>query len=718
MSQQYDNDLGALTIDGDGVAELRMQMAGRVNKINETFIRGFAEHVERLAAVEGLTGVLLTTGHRDFCVGADLDFIFGVRDPAVILEGVGGLGRAYRRLETLGVPVVAVLTGTALGGGYETAMAAHHRVVVDDPRILLGLPEVQLGVIPGGGGTQRLPRMVGIQAALELIGLAKQVRAPKAREAGLVDALAPDAAAALAHARAWIAAHPQATQAWDQPGFRMQPRPDSPMARNLFMGAAAMLYGKTAGAYAAPEAAITVVQEGARLSFDRALEVEARAFARLATGDQAKDMIRTIWYARHAAERMAGLPTLDRGEDAGIRKVSILGAGMMGAGLAFVSAKAGYDVVLKDIDAAALEQGMAHCRAQVRKLRHLDAAAQQALLDRIRGSLDDADVAGSDLVIEAVVEDPNVKHAVLRALQPHLAEDAIWASNTSALPIRELALPAASKDRFIGLHFFSPVEKMPLIEVIRTADTAERTIARCMDFARRIRKTPILVGDGYGFFTTRVFAAYIMEGVQLLAEGHAPALIEQAARKAGMVVPPLQVFDEVTLSLGRHVLDQAERYTGAVLPGARAVLVAMVDTASRRGRAAGAGFYTYAGGRRVGLWDGLGAALDAALGGDRPRGGASVDALAERLLLVQAVEAVRTREAGVLARPQDGDVGAVLGIGFAPNTGGPFVYLDRRGIGASVARLEALEAAHGARYRPPALLRTMAAAGETFHPRV
>ena len=718
MGQQYDNSLGTLTIGADGVAELRMQMDGRVNKINEVFIQGFAEHVARLSRTEGLTGVLLTSGHRDFCVGADLDFIFRERDPAVIMAGVGALGGAYRTLETLGVPVVAVLNGTALGGGYETAMAAHHRVAVDDARILLGLPEVQLGVIPGGGGTQRLPRMIGIQAALELIGLSKQVRAPKAKAKGLVDALAPDAEQALAQARAWIAAHPEATQPWDQKGFRMQPRPDSGMARNLFMGAAAMLYGKTAGAFEAPEVAITVVQEGARLTFDRALEVEARAFARLATSDQAKDMIRTIWYSRHAAERMVGLPALPRGEDAGIHKVTILGAGMMGAGLAFVSAKAGYDVVLKDIDAGALEQGVAHCRAQAAKLRHLDAASQQAILDRILATLDDADVAGSDLVIEAVVENPTVKHAVLTALVPRLAPDAIWASNTSALPITELAEPSAAPDRFIGLHFFSPVEKMPLIEVIETAETSERTVARCMAYARRIKKTPILVGDGYGFFTTRVFAAYIMEGVQLLAEGHAPALIEQAARKAGMVVPPLQVFDEVTLSLGRHVLAQAEQYTGSVLPGARAVLVAMVDTEARLGRAAGAGFYRYEGGRRSGLWSGLGGMLDAALGADRPRGGATVDELVERILLVQAAEAVRTRESGVLRRPQDGDVGAILGIGYAPNTGGPFVLLDRIGIGAAVGRLDALAEAHGERYRAPGLLRDMAGQGLEFYPAV
>jgi 3-hydroxyacyl-CoA dehydrogenase/enoyl-CoA hydratase/3-hydroxybutyryl-CoA epimerase len=716
MGQQYDNDLGTLTIGEDGVAELRMQMAGRVNKINEVFIRGFAEHVERLAAMEGLKGVLLTSGHRDFCVGADLDFIFQERDPAVILEGVGAMNRANRQLETLGVPVVAVLTGTALGGGYETAMATHHRVAVDDARILFGLPEVQLGVIPGGGGTQRLPRMVGIQAALELIGLAKQVRAPKALGQGLVDALAPDAEAARAAALAWIEANPKAAQPWDQKGFRMQPRPDSGMARNLFMGAAAMLYKKTSGAYRAPEAAITVIQEGARLTFDRALEVELRAFARLATGDQAKDMMRTIWFSRHAAERMVGLPRLDKGEDAGIQKVAILGAGMMGAGLAFVSAKAGYDVVLKDISAEALEQGMAHCAKQAGKLRHLDKDAQQAILARITGTLDDADVAGSDLVIEAVVENPKVKHAVLTALEPHLAPDAIWASNTSALPIADLAEPSQARDRFIGLHFFSPVEKMPLIEVITTGDTSERTVARCLDYAKRIKKTPIIVGDGYGFFTSRVFAAYIMEGVQLLAEGHAPALIEQAARKAGMVVPPLQVFDEVTLSLGRHVLEQSEQYTGAVLPEAKAVLVAMVDQHGRKGRAAGAGFYTYEGGRRAGLWSGLGEMLDGAIGADRPTGSASVDELAERFLLVQAVESVRTREAGVLTRPQDGDVGAILGIGYAPNTGGPFVYLDRMGIPAAVARLDTLADAHGERYRAPALLRDMAGAGETFYP--
>lgn len=718
MSERHDNGLGTLTIGSDGVAELRMQMDGQVNKINGTFIEGLTEHVARLVEAEGLTGVLLTSGHRDFCVGADLDFIFQERDPAVVLAGVEALNRALRTLETLGVPVVAVLCGTALGGGYETAMAAHHRVAVADPRIRVGLPEVQLGVIPGGGGTQRLPRMVGVQAALGLIGLAKQVRAPKALAQGLVDALAADAEAARAAALAWIAANPGARQPWDRDGFRMQPRADSAAARNLFMGAAAMVYKKTAGAFAAPEAVLAVVQEGARLGFDRALEVEARAFARLATSDQAKDMIRTLWYARHAAARMTGLPRLPVGVDAGIRKVAVLGAGMMGAGLAFVAAKAGYTVVLKDIRQEAVDRGIAHCQAEARRLRHLDAADRDAILARITGTIDDTAVAGSDLVIEAVVEDPGVKHAVLRALETTLAPDAIWASNTSALPITELAEPSTARERFIGLHFFSPVEKMPLIEIITTSETSARTLARCLDFAARIGKTPVIVGDGYGFYTSRVFAAYIMEGVQLLAEGHPAALVEQAARRAGMVVPPLQVFDEVTLALGLHVLEQSEAYTGAVLPEARDILVAMVQEAARPGRAGGGGFHAYADGRRVGLWSGLDGLLDRTLGEDRPRTQGSVDALAERLLLVQAVESVRAHEEGVIRRPQDGDVAAILGIGFAPNTGGPFVYLDRIGVPESIARLEALAAAHGDRYRPPALLREMASEGRTFHPPV
>ena len=711
---RHDSAAGHVTLEGDGIALLTLAMAGGVNRINPDFIEGFGALVAWLAARDDVRGVILASAHRDFCVGADLDFVYKETDPARIFEGTRALEAGYRSLETMGVPVVAALTGTALGGGLETALACHRRLCLSNPRILLGLPEVQLGVIPGAGGTQRLPRLIGIQAALELIGTGASLRPEQALAKGVVHALYDTPDALMAAARAWIAEHPAATQPWDARGFRWPGvRPGSADFRNLGMGAQAMVYKKTAGAFQAPLDLLAVVAEGATLSFDRAVEVEARTFAKLATSPQAKDMIRTLFFHKNAADKHKGLPQLDPGADAGIRTVAILGAGMMGAGLAFLCAKRGYDVVLKDIRQPALDAGMAHVRAQVARLKHLGEAGQRAILDRVTPTLDLDALAGVDLVIEAVVESKAVKHAVLRETQGLLtAGTAIWASNTSALPITELAEPAAAPDRFVGLHFFSPVEKMPLIEVIRGTSTSDETVARCLDFARRIQKTPIVVNDGYGFFTTRVFAAYIMEGVQLLAEGHDPRLIEWGARAAGMVVPPLQVFDEVTLTLGRHVLHQAEAYTGRVLPGARSVLVDMVDTQGRLGRAHGAGFYDYGDGRRRGMWSGL-AGVAARAGADPSTATTDAAAIGHRLLLAQALEAARAVDAGVVTRHRDAEVGAVLGIGFAPNTGGPLAWLDRHGIAAVVAELDAL-AARDDRWSPPALLRDMAAQGRRF----
>jgi 3-hydroxyacyl-CoA dehydrogenase / enoyl-CoA hydratase / 3-hydroxybutyryl-CoA epimerase len=694
-NQRYAAQVGSLRQGEDGVALLILQMEGKANKINETFIRGFAELVEEALALPGLKGLVITSAHKDFCVGADLDMIFAERDPARLLEGVRALTGTFRKLELGPVPVAAALVGSALGGGYELALACHHRVVLEEAGLSLGLPEVQLGVIPGGGGTQRLPRLIGVQAALEAMAQGKTVRGNKAVSGGWAEEGAASREEVEEKARHWCLSHPGARQPWD----RDAPLPDvqvgSEMFRNLFMGAAAFLYKKTSGAYRAPEALLAVVQEGLRLKFDRAMEIEARAFVKLATGDQAKDMIRTLWFHKSAAERHADLPALARGEEAGIRKVAILGAGMMGAGLAFLCAEKGY------------ERGMAHVAGQVARLKWLDEAGRAAVLGRVQGTLGLEELRGADLVIEAVFESVEIKHKVTREVEPLLAEGGIWASNTSALPITDLAEVSARPERFIGLHFFSPVEQMPLIEIILgkargdRPGTDERTLARCLSFARRIGKTPIVVSDSYAFYTSRVFAAYIMEGVALLGEGQDPRLIEWAARTAGMAVPPLQVFDEVSLSLGRHVLEEAERYTGRVLPVASGLIKAMVDQAGRPGRAGGAGFYDYAEGRRRGLWSGL-RSLAAEVRGAPPAAPLSVEQLA------------RAVEEGVILRPRDAEVGAIFGIGFAPNTGGPLAWMDRQGAAALVAELEGLSATAGERFAPPSLLRGMAASGERF----
>jgi len=722
-----ETDVCSVFID-DGIATLVLSMPGTVNKINAAFGQGLDQALTLLLGdaqgkgrLAGLKGIVVGSAHKDFCVGADLDWLLQARDPADVQQMVAGLNALYRKLETGGVPVVAALTGTALGGGYELALACHHRVALDEPRVQLGLPEVNLGVIPGAGGTQRLSRMLGLQAALELLAQGQILRASKAAQKGLVDELATDLEDLKERAIAWIRANPGAKQPWDGERFRLPGGgPDTDMGRNVLMAGAAMVYNKTAGAFPAAEAIMMVVQEGARVSFDAALQIESRAFVRLAVSDQAKDMIRTFFFHKTAAERHEGLPVIaaEDAQDAGIHKVAVLGAGMMGGGLAFVAANAGYDVVLRDIRQEALDAAMARAREQVgKRLKHRSAEERQAVLDRIHPTLELEPLRGTDLVIEAVVESMKVKHAVIAEVEPLLSADAIWASNTSALPISDLAVASRAPERFIGLHYFSPVEQMPLVEIIQGKETDPRTVARCLVFARQTKKTPIVVNDGYGFYTTRVFSAYILEGAQLVAEGRDPRLVEWGARQAGMVVGPLQVFDEVTLSLGSHVLEDARRYIGDMVDIGGTRLVGAMVEAGRLGRAHGAGFYDYQGGRRQGIWPGL-MALAQTIPGDRHAPGADPVAearfLGRRLLLAQCAEVARRLDEGILQRPRDAEVGAIFGIGFAPNTGGPLAFMDRVGLPELVAELQAMSELYGPRYAPAPVLHRMAEAGERF----
>ena len=687
----------------DGIVTLTMTLPGRVNLVGVDFGAAFPPALDEALATEGLRGIILASGHKDFCVGADIDMLFAERDPAVIAAAVRDLNAVYRKLETCGVPVVAALTGSALGGGYELALACHHRIALDSPRLQFGLPEVMLGVIPGAGGTQRLPYLLGIQAALEHIGGASPVRAAKACKLGMVDALAPDRDALMAAARAWIGDNPKPVQPWGQKKWSWPGgvRPNTPAAMQLLVGASAFLYKKTAGAFPAAEAALKAIADGTRLPFDRGIEVESRLFTQLAVSDGAKDMIRTLWYHRTAAERRGA------GLEHRIRKVTVLGAGMMGAGLAFVSAKAGFEVVLKDIRADALEKARAHLDKQAKKLRHLTDEQRSSLLARVTLTLDDEAVRGTDLLIEAVVENPTVKHAVTRALEPLLAEDGIWASNTSAIPITLLAEASAAPQNFIGLHFFSPVEKMPLLEVVLHPGCSEETRDRCLAFGRAIKKTNIVVNDGYGFFTSRLFAAYLMEGVELLAEGHDPVVIEHAARTAGMVMPPLKVFDEVTLTLGLHVFESRKQVTGEEVdtPGLR--LVRALVELGRGGKSTGEGFYDWST-RRV--WPGL-----RELTPDPPRV-TGLEHLRRRLMVAQAAEVGRVLDDGIIRDNLDVEVGAVLGLGFAPNTGGPLAWIDRQGLPELVAEMRDLSTTYGNRYAPAEVFVSMAKGNARFWP--
>ncbi len=699
-------DITGITVELDaGIATVTMEMPGSVNTIGAEFITALSAALDVLEGLEGLEGIIIASGHRDFCAGADIDMLYRARDPAQIYAGTQVLNGLYRRLETGGVPVVAAITGAALGGGCELALACHHRIALDDARIVIGLPEASIGVIPGAGGTQRLPYLMGLQPALELLGSGGRKRAPAALKVGLIDALAPDRAALMAQARAWIAANPSPKQPWDRkaplPGGI---QPGSTEARNLFTGAAAFLFKKSAGVFPAAETILQVVHQGLSLTFERALEIEGRAFARLAVSDQVKDMLRTLWYHRQAVEKQEGLPHI---ADAGVAKVAIIGAGMMGAGLGFVCAKAGYEVVVKDISEEALAAGRAHVDKQLARQRHRSDTDKQALSARITWTLDYADVAGADLAIEAVVESVAIKHAVIAEVEPLLAEGAIFASNTSAIPITLLAEASRARDRFIGMHFFSPVEKMPLLEIIQPTETSADTLARSLAFGRTIRKLSIVVNDGYGFYTSRLFGSYLLEGCQLVAEGHDPVLVEWAARTAGMAMPPLKVFDEVSLRLGAKSFQARRDITGeAVEMAGTALLRRMVSEHDRLGRVNGKGFYDWD--TRT-IWPGLAALVDA-----RPEV-TGVAVLRRRLMLIQAAEVGRILEDGIINSYRDADVGAVFGLGFAPNTGGPLSWMDRQGIANLVAELRAHAALYGDRYEPSSYLIKMAEEGRRFY---
>lgn len=709
MSDYKNEAISARFDSATGVATVQLDMAGSANKINAMFGQGLRDAWTWLDGLDGLKGVILGTAKKNFCVGADIDAMFAERDVNAVHQSVQQLNTLFRAIETYKVPVVCALTGSAIGGGYELALACHHRIALNSPKLQVGLPEVMLGLIPGAGGTQRLPRLIGLQAALERILGGKLERAPKALKVGMVDALAESPEAVYEQAVAWIASNPKAKQPWDRKGFEWPGgvTPGTLQATQITMGASAMLYKKTAGAVRSVEVALQAVEDGGRLTIDGALAVEARAFAKLAVSDQAKDMLRTMWFHRTAAERAEGLPQ----QDHGFTKVGILGAGMMGAGLAWLSAKNGLEVVLKDIADEALDGAKKHCEGLTNKaLKHKSAEERAALMGRIRFTLEQPDLAGCDLIIEAVVEDDQVKAMVTKDTEPLLAEGYVFASNTSAIPIDRLAKASAKPAQFVGLHFFSPVEKMPLLEIIAGEATSEETLGRCVNFALAIGKLPIVVGDGYGFYTSRTFGKYLMEAVQLVAEGHDPVLLEWAARSAGMVVPPLKVFDEVTLRLGYKGIETRERITGETIdgPGIR-LLKTLVKDHGRLGKVAGKGFYDYDGRKRQ-LWPGLSDLVDA-----KPAK-TGLAYIQKRLMLTQVVEVARCLEEGILKSKRDAEVGAVFGIGFAPSAGGPLAWMDRYGIANLVADLEALGAETGQveYWAPPQLLRDMASRGERF----
>ena len=715
-------------IDADGVAVIAWDLPER--SMNVLTFEGIAELAAAFDAAlndAGVKGIVITSAKPDFAGGMDLNVLARMKedagaDPAQgLFDGIMGIHRLLRKVERAGAdpktgkggkPVAWASPGLSAGIGTEIGLACHRRFVADQPRAKVGLPEILLGIFPGAGGTTRLVRMLGVMGAAPALLEGRMFSAKAAKGAGLVDEVVPPADL-LARARAWVlAAGPEAVvKPWDAKGYKMPGgAPYSPAGFMTFVGASAMVQAKTQGAYPAAQAMLSAIYEGALVDFDTALRIEARWFTQVLMNPSSSAMIRSVFLNKQALEKGAARPKVS---DQKVAKLGVIGAGMMGAGIAYVAAEAGIEVVLIDRDQEAADRGRGHVAGLlaegVKRKRLTEAGAAEAL-GRVRATPDFAALEGCDLVVEAVFEDPAVKTETLRKAEAHLPQDAIFATNTSTLPITELARASRDPSQFIGIHFFSPVHKMALVEIIRGKRTGDRAVAKAMDFARQIRKTPIVVNDARFFYANRCIIPYMNEGLRLVGEGVPPALIENAARQMGMPVGPLQVLDEVSLDLGVRVAKATKAALGAAYDAtADEVLFALADE-GRLGRKAGAGFYDYdAKGKRLGFWPELRRRW--------PGPAADLTEVQRRLGMVQALEAVRALEEGVLTDIREGDVGAILGWGFMPWSGGPFAWLDILGAGRAVEICDGLAARHGARFEAPALLREMAARGESFYGR-
>ncbi|APR68036.1 3-hydroxyacyl-CoA dehydrogenase [Thalassolituus oleivorans] len=706
-------------IDDQGIVVLTWNdQSAPVNSLAQAAVAGFAEVLESLLVNDAVKGIVLTSGKSDFIVGANLHEIQTMpQDPATIMGFIRKLHVLMRRMETAGKPVVAALNGTALGGGMEIALACHQRIAADNSKARFGFPEVNLGLLPGGGGTQRLARLLGIQAAMPWLLQATQAKPAEALAAGLIHAVVP-ADQLISAAKEWALNNPKAIQPWDDKKFRLPGgEVQSAKAAQAFMGAEAMLRKKTQGNYLAPQAILQTLFEGCQLPIDAALEIEAKYFTELLLSDQAKAMIRTFFVALQDANKLKNRPK--DVEKKQFKKVGILGAGMMGAGIAYSSTLSGMDVVLLDTKQEAADRGKAYSEGILKKRVTRGKMTQEkadAQLGRILATTDFNDLAGCDLVIEAVFEDRTIKADVTAKAEAVIGSDAIFASNTSTLPITGLAQASQRPEQFIGLHFFSPVDKMPLVEIIMGEQTSQHTLAWALDYVQQLRKTPIVVNDSRGFYTSRVFSTYVMEGMALLKEGVAPALIENAGKKAGMPVGPLALSDEVTLELMNRIGTQTRKDLGDayVAHPADEVVKYMVEEADRIGKRTGKGFYDYPATEdktaKKMLWSGLAERFPLAV--TQP----DADYVVKRLLHVQAVETLRCVSEGVITRAHEVDIGSIFGWGFAPHTGGTISYVETIiGMDRFIAEANELADAVGERYRVPANVIEKAAAGSSFY---
>ena len=717
-------------VDADGVAVITWDVPGK--SMNVLTREGFAlveGLIDAALADPAVKGIVITSGKDSFAGGMDLNVLARVRDEAgadpapalfdFIMEG----HRILRKIERAGMdpktlkggkPVACAIPGTSAGIGTEIALACHRRFMADSPKARIGLPEILVGLFPGAGGTTRYSRMVGAMAASPVLLEGRMQEPAKAKQAGLVDEVVP-AADLLAAAKAWVleATDADIVKPWDRKDWKMPGgAPFHPAGFMTFVGASAMVNAQTQGVYPAAKALLSAVYEGALVPFDTALRIEARWFTSVLLDPSSSAMIRSLFLNKEALEKGANRPAVP---DQKVKRVGVLGAGMMGAGIAYVSANAGIEVVLIDQAQEAADRGKAYSEGLLDKgiaRRKVTAERKAEVLSRITATTDYAALAGCDLVVEAVFEDPGVKAEVTKRTEAVISPDCIFATNTSTLPISELARASARPGQFIGIHFFSPVDKMMLVEIIKGRETGDRAVAKALDFVRQIRKTPIVVNDARFFYANRCIIPYINEGIRMVGEGVEPALIENAAKLLGFPVGPLQLVDETSIDLGVKIAKATKAAMGGAYPdeAVDAVLFGMAGE-GRMGRKAGAGFYAYDGdsGKRTGLWEGL--ADRHPLADDQP----DLTTVQHRLMMAQVLEAVRALEEGVLADVREGDVGAILGWGFAPWTGGPFSWLDRIGAGPAVAICDGLEAAHGPRFGAPRLLREMARTGATFY---
>ncbi len=718
-----------MAVDQDGVAVITWDVQGK--SMNVLSLEGLAELdalIDKAHADDAVKGIVITSGKDSFAGGMDLNIIAKMRDsvgddPAKgLFEGTMKMHGILRKIELGGMdfktkkggkPTAAALPGTALGIGLELPLSTHRIIAADNSKAKIGLPEIMVGIFPGAGGTTRLVRKMGAMAASPLLLEGKLNDPAKAKAAGVIDEVVP-AEQLLARAKEWVLAATDADiiKPWDQKGYKMPGgAPYHPAGFMTFVGASAMVNGKTKGVYPAAKALLSAVYEGAMVPFDTALKIEARWFTNVLMNPSSSAMIRSLFINKEKLEKGANRPEV---ADARVQKVGVIGAGMMGAGIALVSALAGINVVLIDATQDAADRGKGYTEAHMDKgiaRRKATPEKKEQVLGLINATTNYDALKGCDLIVEAVFEDPSIKAEVTKKVEAIVGEDCIFATNTSTLPITMLSKASSRPEQFIGIHFFSPVDKMMLVEIIKGKATGDRAVAKALDYVRQIRKTPIVVNDARFFYANRCIIPYINEGIRMVKEGVEPALIENAAKLVGMPLGPLQLVDETSIDLGVKIAKATKAAMGDQYPDGEVdeVLFWMADQ-GRMGRKSASGFYAYDDkGKRTGLWDGLAAQYPVAE--EQP----DLTTVQHRLLFAQVLEAVRAFEAGVLTDIREGDVGAILGWGFAPWSGGPFSWLDIIGAAYAVELCDQLSARYGARFAAPALLRQMAEDADEFY---